>query len=272
MEKIQELFAPIIATLQTDSIFAKIIITILMFFVGLNVISLVTKIFSNTLKKRNFDKTLQPFVSNLILWGLRTFLFITTASYLGVETTSFVALLGALGFAIGMAMQGALANFAGGVIILVTKPYKIEDLVEMQDSLGIVKEIKLFNTILLSPENKTIILPNGAVSNGNITNYTVEGLIRVDLSVGISYTADIQKAKDVIMQVLQADERVLKTPAPFVGVVELGDSSVNLAVRPYSNPDNYWDVYFNINEKMKIALDKANIEIPFPQMDIHLDK
>ncbi len=272
MEKIQELLAPILEMLQTDSIFAKIIIAILIFFIGWNIISLITKIFSNTLKKRNFDETLRPFISNLILWGLRAFLFITTASYLGIETTSFVALLGALGFAIGMAMQGALANFAGGVIILVTKPYKVGDLVEMQDSLGVVKEIRLFNTILLSPENKTIILPNGAISNGNITNYTVEGLIRVDLSVGISYTADIQKAKDTIMQVLQADKNVLKTPAPFVGVVELGDSSVNLAVRPYSSPDKYWNVYFEINEKMKLALDNANIEIPFPQMDIHIDK
>lgn len=264
MNKIKELLAPVNEMLQSDSIFTKIIIAFVILVVGWNIISLLVSIFKKTMTKRNFDKTLLPFLSNILLWVLRAVLFISVTSYLGVETTSFVAILGAISFAIGMALQGALGNFAGGVLILLNRPYKVGDLVEMQDSIGVVKEIQMFNTILSSPENKTIILPNGAVSNGNITNYTVEGLIRVDLSVGISYDADIKKAKDVILKVLNADENVLKTPAAFVGVSELGDSSVNLAVRPYTTPDKYWDVYFKMYEEIKNILDKEEIEIPYP--------
>ncbi|MEZ4978078.1 MAG: mechanosensitive ion channel family protein [Chitinophagales bacterium] len=152
------------------------------------------------------------------------------------------------------------------------RPYKVGDLIEAQGKIGVVKEIQIFTTILLSPENKTIILPNGAVSNGDIVNYTVEGLIRVDCSVGIAYGANLAKAKEALMQVLVSDPNVLKTPAPFVGVSKLGDSSVNLAVRGYTTPDKYWDVFFRTNEESKLALDRVGVEIPFPQMDVNLKK
>lgn len=272
MNKIKELLAPLNDMLQTDSIITKLIIAFILLITGWNLISLFMGIFKKSLLKRNFDKTLLPFLSNILLWTLRVVLFISVASYLGVETTSFVAILGAISFAIGMALQGALGNFAGGVLILLNRPYKVGDLVSMQDSIGVVKEIQMFNTILLSPENKTVILPNGAVANGNITNYTVEGVIRVDLTVGISYDADIKKAKEIILQVLNSNSDVLKTPAAFVGVHELGDSSINLAVRPYTTPDKYWDVYFEMYEEIKYALDKEGVEIPYPQMDIHMNK
>jgi small conductance mechanosensitive channel len=190
----------------------------------------------------------------------------------GVETTSFIAVLGAAGLAVGLAFQGALGNFAGGVLILVFKPYQIGDLIESQGQLGVVKEIQIFTTILLNPQYKTIILPNGAVANGDITNYTTEGKIRIDLTVGIAYESDITKAKGILMDVMKADENVIADPAPFVGVSELADSSVNLAVRPWCHPDHYWDVYFDTLENCKNALDKGGVTIPFPQVDVHLDK
>lgn len=272
MNKIKELLAPLTDMLQSESFFTKILIALVLLIIGWNIISMLVGILKKTLSKRNFDKTLLPFMSNIVLWTLRVILFITLASYLGIETTSFIAIIGAISFAIGMALQGALGNFAGGVLILLNRPYKVGDLVEMQDNIGVVKEIQMFNTILLSPENKTVILPNGAVSNGNITNYTVEGLIRVDLSVGISYGADIKKAKNIILEVMNSNPNVLKTPAAFVGVSELADSSVNLAVRPYTSPDKYWDVYFSVYEDVKNALDQGGVEIPFPQMDVNLSK
>jgi small conductance mechanosensitive channel len=188
----------------------------------------------------------------------------------GIATTSFVAVLGAAGLAVGLALQGSLANFAGGVLVMVFKPYKVGDLIEAQGHLGVVKEVQIFNTILISPQSKRIIIPNGATSNGSVVNYTIEGQIRVDLSIGVSYSADIDETKAVLMDVLVNNELVLKEPAPFVGVSEMADSSVNFAVRPHCLPEHYWDVFFGVNEAMKKALDKNAIAIPFPQRDVHL--
>lgn len=272
MKEIKELLAPVNDMLQSDSFFIKMLIALVILLIGWNFISLFIGMLKKTLIKKNFDKTLIPFMSNIALWAARVILIITLASYLGIETASFIAVIGAVSFAIGLALQGALGNFAGGVLILLNRPYKAGDLVEMQGNIGVVKEIQMFNTILLSPENKTIILPNGAVSNGNITNYTVEGLIRVDLSVGISYGSDIKKAKDIIYGIMSKNENVLKTPAAFVGVSKLADSSVNLAVRPFASPDKYWDVYFTLYEEIKNALDQGGIVIPFPQMDVTISK
>jgi len=153
---------------------------------------------------------------------------------------------------------------------MIFKPYKVGDLIESQGHLGVVKEVQIFNSILISPQSKQVIIPNGAVSNGPIINYTVEGQIRVDLSVGIGYNADIDQAKSVLMDVLTANEKVMSDPAPFVGVSEMADSSVNLVVRPHCLPEHYWDVFFEVNEEMKKSLDKNNIAIPFPQRDVHL--
>lgn len=248
----------------------KLALAIITLIIGLWIISGIAKLTRVSMEKSKVDPTLIPFMSSLVTWVLKLLLFISVASMIGIATTSFIAVLGAAGLAIGLALQGSLSNFAGGVLIMIFKPYKVGDLIESQGHLGVVKEVQIFNTILTSPQSKQVIIPNGAVSNGSIVNYSVEGLIRVDLSIGIAYDADIGKAKSVIMDVLEKHEKVFQDPAPFVGVVELADSSVNLAVRPHCNPEHYWDVFFEINETMKLALDKNNITIPFPQRDVHL--
>ena len=183
---------------------------------------------------------------------------------MGIETTSFAAVIAAAGLAIGLALQGSLGNFAGGVLIMIFKPFKIGDLIEAQGELGVVKEIEIFTTKLNTPTNKEVIIPNGALSNGNIVNYSSEGILRVDLAFGVSYDSDIKQTKDVLMKVLTSNPKVLKDPAPSVNVSELADSSVNFAVRPWSTVADYWDVYFETHENVKLELDKAGIEIPYP--------
>lgn len=248
----------------------KLALAIITLLVGLWIIKGLTKVLKVSMERSKVDPTLIPFMGSLVSWMLKVLLFISVASMIGIATTSFVAVLGAAGLAVGLALQGSLANFAGGVLIMIFKPYKVGDLIKSQGHLGVVKEVQIFNTILLSPQSKQIIIPNGAVSNGSIVNYTVEGLIRVDLTVGVSYDADIDQTKAVLMDVLKNNDKVLKDPAPFVGVSEMADSSVNFAVRPHCHPEHYWDVYFEVNESMKKALDKNAIAIPFPQRDVHL--
>lgn len=248
----------------------RVLMALLTLWIGLRLIKWVGRLAQKVFEKRNVDETLRRFLSNLIGWVLKVLLFVSVFQMLGVATTSFVAIIGAAGLAIGLALQGTLANFAGGVLILLFKPYKQGDLVEAQGALGVVKEIQIFVTVLLSPENKTVIVPNGAMANGNITNYTAEGKIRVDMIVGVAYDADLRKAKDVLAGVLNSDPRVLQDPAPTVGVAELADSSVNLVVRPWCDPAVYWDVTFDTLENCKNALDDANIVIPFPQRDVHI--
>jgi len=248
----------------------KLILALLTLVVGLWLIGTAVKLAEKGMLKSKTDQTLVSFVGNLISWGLKALLLISVASMVGIETTSFIAVLGAAGLAIGLALQGSLANFAGGVLIILFKPYKVGDLVDAQGHLGVVKEIQIFTTILTSLENKRIIIPNGAMSNGSIVNVTAEGTLRVDMSIGISYDADIAQAKQVIMDILQADPRVLKDPEPFVGVTEMGDNSVNLVVRPWAAVEDYWAVHFDISEKMKVALDQNGIGIPFPQRDVHI--
>ncbi|MCB0762697.1 MAG: mechanosensitive ion channel [Flavobacteriales bacterium] len=248
----------------------KVLLALIVLIVGLRIIKVLQKVIRKACDKSKLDDALKSFLGNLSGWLMKILLFIAVADMMGVATTSFVAIIGAAGLAVGLALQGTLANFAGGVLILIFKPYKIGDLVESQGVLGVVKEVQIFNTILLTPENKTVIMPNGAVMNNHITNYTEEGMIRVDTSVGISYNADIKKAKEVLEATLTADPRVLKEPAPTVAVAELGDSSVNLVVRPWCDPAEYWNVYFDTLENCKIALDNAGIGIPFPQRDVHI--
>ena len=218
--------------------------------------------------KRAVEVSLQQFLGNLLSWVLKILLFITVIAKLGVETTSFAAILAAAGLAVGLALQGSLANFAGGVLIMIFKPFKVGDLIEAQGEIGVVKEIEIFTTKLTGLSNKEIIIPNGSLSNGNILNYTTEGTRRVDLVIGVSYDADIKKTKNVLMDVLRSHAKVLKDPAPSVTVLELADSSVNFAVRPWCNTQDYWTVYFDVMENTKIALDKAGIEIPYPHVEI----
>ena len=248
----------------------KLALAILTLLIGLWIISGITKLVKLSMERSKVDPTLIPFMSSLVSWALKVLLFISVASMIGIATTSFIAVLGAAGLAIGLALQGSLANFAGGVLVMIFKPYKVGDLIESQGHLGVVKEVQIFNTILIAPQSKQVIIPNGATSNGSIVNYTVEGKIRVDLSVGVSYDADIDKTKEVLMNVLVANDKVMKDPAPFVGVLEMADSSVNFAVRPHCHPKDYWDVFFSVNEAVKKALDENAISIPFPQRDVHL--
>jgi small conductance mechanosensitive channel len=223
------------------------------------------KVMNKTLKHRQMEPALRTFFADMVNILVKAMVVISAASMVGVETTSFVALLGAAGLAVGLALQGSLANFAGGVLILLFKPFRVHDLIEAQGFLGHVTAVNLFVTTLKTLDSKTVIVPNGPLAGGNITNFTTIGYLRVDLVIGISYNADIRQAKDLIMRILEEDEKVLKDPAPSVNVLELADSSVNLAVRPYATTTDYWDVYFGVTEKVKLALDEAGIEIPFPQ-------
>ena len=242
----------------------KVLGAIVIWIIGSWVIKKLNKGIAKVMTKQNYDISLQKFLLNLIGWGLKILLFLAILSQLGVETTSFAAILAAAGLAVGMALQGSLGNFAGGVLIMVFKPFKIGDLIEAQGEIGVVKEIEIFTTKLTGLSNKEIIIPNGSLSNGNIINYTTEGTRRVDLVFGVSYDADIKQSKDVIMNVLTSHPKVLKDPTPAVTVLELADSSVNFAVRPWCNTEDYWDVYFDVTENVKEALDAAGIEIPYP--------
>ena len=189
---------------------------------------------------------------------------------LGIETTSFVAILGAAGLAVGLALQGGLANFAGGVLILIFKPFKVGDFIDAQGHAGVVSEITVFTTVLKTPDNKTIIIPNGALSNGSMVNYSTEEKRRVDMVFGIGYGDDIAKAKQVLKRIVDEDERVLKDPAPQIVVAELADSSVNFNFRVWCTGSDYWSIYFDMNEKVKLEFDKEGVSIPFPQRDVHL--
>jgi len=248
----------------------NLILALVVLFIGLFVIKRVTRVSRKLMEKKELDESLIPFLSSMMDISLKVLLLISVAGMINIQTTSFIAVLGAMGLAVGLALQGTLANFAGGVLILILKPFKIGDLIETHGEIGSVKEIHIFYTTMISPGNKRLIIPNGALSNANIKNYTAEGKLRVDLTIGISYDSNIKDARKALIEIMEADPKVLKDPAPFVGVSELADSSVNLAVRPYATPGDYWDVYFGILEKGKIALEEAGITIPFPQVDVHM--
>ncbi|WP_299891415.1 mechanosensitive ion channel domain-containing protein [uncultured Lacinutrix sp.] len=242
----------------------KIIGAIIIWIIGSWIIKKITKTAGNLMSKKGYDESLRKFLLNLVGWILKILLILAILAKLGVETTSFAAILAAAGLAIGMALQGSLANFAGGVLLMIFKPIKIGDLIEAQGELGVVKEIEIFTTKIVSPTNKEIIIPNGTLSNGNITNYTTEGKLRVDLTIGVGYDEDIKKTKEVLMNVLTSNPKVLKDPAPSVNVSALAESSIDFAVRPYASVADYWDVYFGTLEQCKEALDAAGIEIPYP--------
>jgi len=242
----------------------KIIIAIVIWLVGSWIIRKLLKSVKKIMTKRDYDESLQKFLLNLIAWAFKILLIVVILSQLGIETTSFAAILAAAGLAIGLALQGSLSNFAGGVLMMIFKPIKIGDLIEAQGEIGVVKEIEIFTTKLIGLSNKEIIIPNGSLSNGTIVNYTTEGTRRVDLVFGVGYDSDIKQTKNVLMDVLTAHPKVLKDPAPAVTVSELADSSINFATRPWCKTEDYWDVFFDVTEQVKEALDAAGIEIPYP--------
>jgi small conductance mechanosensitive channel len=248
----------------------KVLLAIIVLFIGLWVINRVTKTMASVMKKRNTDSSLIPFFTGLIGIVMKIALFISVIGMIGIETTSFIALLGAAGLAVGMALSGTLQNFAGGVMLLLFKPFKVGDFIDAQGFMGTVREIQIFNTILKTTDNKTVIIPNGGLATGAMTNFSTEPQRRVDMKFGISYSSSIDLAKSIIQKLLDNDERVLKDPASFIAVSELGDSSVNFVVRAWVNSADYWGVYFDMHEKVKKAFDAEGISIPFPQMDVHL--
>ena len=248
----------------------RIIGAIAIWIIGSWIIKKILKATRKIMTKSDYDVSLQKFLINLFNWSLKILLIITLLGTLGVPTTSFAAVIAAAGLAIGLALQGSLGNFAGGVLIMIFKPFKIGDLIEAQGEMGTVKQIEIFTTKLTGLSNKEIIIPNGALSNGNIINYTTEGTRRVDLIFGVGYDSDIKKTKDVLMKVLTTHPKILQTPEPTVNVIELADSSINFAVRPWCHAADYWSVYFEVTENTKEALDAAGIEIPYPhQVEIH---
>ena len=248
----------------------KVISALVVLVIGLIIIRMIVNGVRKAFEKKKFDVTLQRFLVSMIGILLKAALAITVIGMLGIQMTTFVAMLGAAGLAIGLALSGTLQNFAGGVILLILRPYRVGDFVEMQGHSGTVKEIQIFNTILTTPDNKTIIIPNSPISTGSMINYSTQPKRRVDFTIGIGYDDDIDKARDVILGVINKDERVHKDPEPFIAVSALADSSVNFVLRVWADSGDYWGVYFENLEAIKKALDANNISIPYPQRDVHL--
>ena len=250
----------------------KILGGIAFLIVGLWIAKMITKNIKKLMLKQKMDEALIGFVGSLVGIGLKALVVISTMGMIGIEMTSFIAILGAAGLAVGLALQGTLQNFAGGVLILILKPYKIGDYVSMVGYDGVVKEIQIFNTILVTVDNKTVIIPNGSISTSSLINFSTQKTRRVDWSFGVAYGSDFKTIKDTIQKVLDADERILKDPATFIGLGEMADSSVNFTTRAWVEAADYWGVYFDINKEIYTVFNAKGIEIPFPQMDVHTDK
>ena len=250
----------------------KIVAAALIFIVGRFIALGLRKLLRNILVRNKVDETLIGFVSSLAYVLMMAFVIIAAISKLGIQTTSFIAILGAAGLAIGLALQGSLANFAAGVLMLIFKPFKVGDFIEGGGVSGVVEEIGIFTTELKSPDNKKIIVPNAIITGDKIINYTAKDCRRVDIVAGVSYSDDLDKVRKVLEDILSSDDRVLKDPAPTIGVLELADSSVNFAVRPWVKTADYWNVFFATQESIKKRFDAEGISIPFPQQDVHLYK
>jgi small conductance mechanosensitive channel len=253
-------------TLYGLKIIAAAVILIAGRWVALGVRGLVKRVMSRS----KMDETITRFVGNLTYIALLAFVVLAALSQLGIQTTSFIAVLGAAGLAVGLALQGALSNFAAGFLMIIFKPFRIGDYIEGGGVAGTVEEIEIFTTTLKTPDNKTVIVPNAKMTSDNIINWTVKGTRRVDLVIGIGYNDDIDKAKQVMADVLAKDGRILKEPAPQIAMVELADSSVNFVVRPWVKASDYWGVYSDFLENIKKAFDANSVTIPYPQRDVHV--
>lgn len=248
----------------------QVVGAIIIFVVGRWLAKVISNLIAKAMTKAKVDATLTSFVKHLCHIGLLVFVVIAALQKLGVPVTNFVVIIGAAGLAIGFALQGSLSNFAAGVMLVIFKPFKVGDFIEAAGKMGTIQEIQIFNTVLNSPDNVRIIIPNGQVTGSDIKNYTVNGTRRIDLVVGVSYEDNLKKTHQVIEEVIKGESRILPEPAYTIAVSELGDSSVNFVVRPWVNASDYWPVRFDLIEKIKVALDKNGITIPFPQRDIHI--
>ncbi|ELU9850694.1 small-conductance mechanosensitive channel MscS [Vibrio cholerae] len=250
----------------------NVISAILILFIGNLVVKGVAGSVANVLKKKEMDKAVVDFIHGLVRYTLFIIVLIAALSRIGVQTASVVAVIGAAGLAVGLALQGSLSNFAAGVLIVAFRPFKSGDYVEIGGIVGFVDSIQIFQTVLKSPDNKMVVVPNSAVIGGAITNYSRHETRRVDMVIGVSYKSDLQKTKRVLRETLEKDPRILKDPDMTIGVLTLADSSINFVVRPWCKTSDYWAVYFDSMQAIKEALDANGIEIPFPQMDVHLNK
>jgi small conductance mechanosensitive channel len=250
----------------------KIIGAILIFLIGKWAARAIQSLVVKIMRKNNLDETLVTFVESIVYILLLIVVVLASLSTLGVQTTSFVAILGAAGLAIGLALQGTLGNVGSGVMLISFRPFKVGDFVTAGGETGTVAGISIFATVLHTLDNKVVTVPNSAVTAGNITNFSEKEVRRIDLTFGIGYGDDLKFAKETLEKIMHDDDRVLSDPAPFVGVTSLGDSSVNFVFRPWVKSADYWDVYFDMHEKVKLTFDEKGISIPFPQMDIHLNK
>jgi small conductance mechanosensitive channel len=250
----------------------QLVMAIVIFLIGKWVAKAVSNAVVKGMNKKDVDRTISSFIGNLIYCGLFAFVIIAALGQLGIQTASFVAIIGAAGLAVGFALQGSLSNFASGVLLILFRPIRSGDFVEAAGEAAVVDQIGIFSTTMKTGDNKVIIVPNSNTMGGNITNYSLEATRRIDLVIGIGYDADIRKAKEVLEDIINKEERVLKEPGTIIGVAELADSSVNFVVRPWVNSGDYWPTKFALLETIKIRFDAENISIPFPQMDIHLQK
>lgn len=250
----------------------NILAAIVILFIGNIIVKTISNSVAKLLEKKQMDQAVVHFISSLVRYVLFVIVLIAALGKVGVQTASVVAVIGAAGLAVGLALQGSLANFAAGVLIVAFRPFKAGDYVEIGGVAGSVESIQIFQTVLTTPDNKMIVVPNGSVIGSAIVNYSRHATRRIDYVIGVSYKADLKKTKEVITRVLESEKRILQTPAPTVGVVALADSSVNFVVRPWVKTAEYWDVYFDLLQAIKEGLDAEGIEIPFPQMDVHLNK
>lgn len=248
----------------------KVLAALLVFFVGKWICARLTNVVVRVLSVRKVDETLIGFLRGVIYYTLLTSVVIAAAGQLGIKTTSFLAVLGAASLAVGLALKDSLANFSSGVLLILFRPFSVGDVVTVAGETGTVQQISVFNTILVTGDNQSKIIPNGAISNATITNITANPTRRIDLTIGIGYDDDILAARKVLEEIIQNEPRILVEPAPVIAVSELADSSVNLAVRPWVKTENYWSVYFSLLEKIKLSFDENSISFPFPQQDVHL--
>jgi len=273
MDEVSKLFS----AEQMEAVFAavsgfglQLLAAIAVFVIGRWVVKKLTNLLERSMTRANTDPTLVGFFRNIVYFGLLTMVVIAAVSQLGIQTTSFIAVLGAAGLAIGLALQGSLANFASGVLMIIFRPFKAGDFIDAGGTTGTVEEIQLFTSRLRTPDNKVIIIPNSQITAGTITNFSARDTRRLDLVFGVSYEDDLDEVKRVINEVLAEESRLLDDPEAVIGVLNLGDSSVDFAVRPWVKADDYWGVFFDLQEAMKKRFDREGISIPFPQQDVHL--
>ncbi|MEO1509099.1 MAG: mechanosensitive ion channel domain-containing protein [Cyanobacteria bacterium J06633_23] len=248
----------------------SLIAAILILIIGRWVAGLLRKLLKRLMVKASVEPTLTSFASNIVYYAAISFVIMAALGQLGIETTSLIAVLGAAGLAVGLALQGSLSNFAAGILIILFRPFRVSDWIEAAGISGFVEEIQIFTTILRTLNNRTVIVPNSKLTEDNIINYSTKGVLRVDLVIGVAYEENLARVKQIIHEVLANHPLVLDDPKPVVGVLELADSSVNLVVRPWTSTENYWNVYFNIQEDVKTRFDQVGVTIPFPQQDIHI--